>query len=110
MLDRVVSTMKQNKSLRRILAVALVLLMVLSSLSPFVSTAVAAEAEAQSDQLLLKRASTWKYLDDGTDQGTAWKEKDFNDSEWKSGAAPLGYPASEDHGTFGEYRNDYWVW
>ena len=41
-----------------------------------------------------------------------WKEKDFNDSEWKSGAAPLGYPASEKHGTFGniatiiEYGSD----
>ena len=75
--------------------------MVLSNLSPFVGTAAAEEAEAQSNQPLLDRASAWKYLDDGTDQGTAWKEKDFNDGEWKSGVAPLGYPASEDHGTFG---------
>ena len=75
--------------------------MVLSILSPFVGTAAAEEAEAQSNQPLLDRASAWKYLDDGTDQGTAWKEKDFNDGEWKSGVAPLGYPASEDHGTFG---------
>ena len=75
--------------------------MVLSNLSPFVGTAAAEEAEEQSDLSLLDRASTWKYLDDGTDQGTAWKEKDFNDSEWKSGVAPLGYPASEKHGTFG---------
>ena len=29
------------------------------------------------------------------------RNKDFNDSEWKSGAAPLGYPESEKHGTFG---------
>lgn len=33
----------------------------------------------------------WKYLDTGTDQGTAWKEAGFNDSAWASGAAPLGY-------------------
>ena len=72
--------------------------MVLSNLSPFVGKAAAEEAEEQSDLSLLDRASTWKYLDNGTDQGTAWKEKDFNDSEWKSGAAPLGYPASEKHG------------
>ena len=106
------SVLRENKSLRCFFAVALVLLMVLSNLSPFVGTAAAEEAEAQSDQLLLDRASKWKYLDDGTDQGTAWKEKDFNDSEWKSGVAPLGYPASEKHGTFGniatiiEYGSD----
>jgi len=36
-------------------------------------------------------ASTWRYLDDGSNQGTAWREPDFNDSSWASGAAPLGY-------------------
>ena len=95
-----VSLMKE-KSISSFFVVALALLMVLSNLSPFVGKAAAEEAEEQSDLSLLDRASTWKYLDNGTDQGTAWKEKDFNDSEWKSGAAPLGYPASEKHGTFG---------
>ena len=85
--------------MRCFFAVALVLLLVLSNLSPFVGTAAVGEAEAQSNQLLLDRASAWKYLDDGTDQGTAWKEKDFNDGEWKSGVARLVYPASEDYGT-----------
>ncbi|MGC8828764.1 MAG: Ig-like domain-containing protein [Verrucomicrobiia bacterium] len=33
----------------------------------------------------------WKYLDDGTDQGTAWRAVDFDDSSWKSGPSPLGY-------------------
>ena len=71
------TVLKENKSLRCFFAVALVLLMVLSNLSPFVGTAAAEEAEAQSDQLLLDRASTWKYLDDGTDQGTALEGKGF---------------------------------
>ncbi len=35
--------------------------------------------------------ATWKYLDNGSDQGTAWKESAFDDSAWVSGAAPLGY-------------------
>jgi len=35
--------------------------------------------------------STWKYLDNGTDQGTAWRARTFNDAAWASGAAPLGY-------------------
>ena len=35
--------------------------------------------------------STWKYLANGTDQGTAWRTNGFNDSGWSSGAAQLGY-------------------
>ena len=35
--------------------------------------------------------SVWKYLDNGIDQGTAWKESNFNDSAWASGPAQLGY-------------------
>lgn len=35
--------------------------------------------------------STWKYLDDGSNQGTAWKEIDFDDSTWAEGAGELGY-------------------
>ncbi len=38
-------------------------------------------------QTLISKGSAWKYLDDGTDQKTAWKEAGFNDSEWKKGLA-----------------------
>lgn len=40
---------------------------------------------------LLSFGSTWKYLDNGTDQGTAWRSASFVDSGWKSGAGQLGY-------------------
>ena len=33
----------------------------------------------------------WKYLDNGTDQGTAWTSAGYNDSSWASGNAELGY-------------------
>jgi hypothetical protein len=33
----------------------------------------------------------WKYLDNGSNQGTAWKEPGFNDSAWASGPSSLGY-------------------
>ena len=39
----------------------------------------------------IQAGETWKYLDDGSDQGTAWKETGFDDSSWASGAAQLGY-------------------
>lgn len=40
---------------------------------------------------LIANASEWKYKDDGTDQGTAWRAEAFDDSNWKSGVAELGY-------------------
>ena len=33
----------------------------------------------------------WKYLDDGSDQGTDWVAPGFNDAAWASGNAQLGY-------------------
>ncbi|MCY3859028.1 MAG: metallophosphoesterase [Gammaproteobacteria bacterium] len=40
---------------------------------------------------LIRDGSTWRYLDDGSDQGTAWRERDFDDSGWSTGAAQLGF-------------------
>lgn len=33
----------------------------------------------------------WSYQDDNIDEGTAWREVGFDDSAWKTGAAPLGF-------------------
>jgi hypothetical protein len=40
---------------------------------------------------LVPVGSTWRYLDNGSDQGTAWSQPAFNDVAWKAGAAKLGY-------------------
>ncbi len=42
-------------------------------------------------QELIPLGATWRYLDDGSDQGTAWREPDFDDSGWQSGPAQLGF-------------------
>ena len=42
-------------------------------------------------ETLIAKDSTWRYLDDGSDQGTAWREPDFDDSGWSSGPAELGF-------------------
>lgn len=42
-------------------------------------------------QVLLGAGALWKYLDDGSDQGTAWRDVGFNDLGWESGPAQLGY-------------------
>lgn len=35
--------------------------------------------------------SSWKYRDNGSDQGTAWRAPGFDDATWLSGNAQLGY-------------------
>src|ERR1700740_1873621 len=40
---------------------------------------------------LVPFGSAWKYLDDGSNQGTAWRGTSFNDAAWASGNAQLGY-------------------
>jgi len=40
---------------------------------------------------LVHAGSTWKYLDNGTNQGTAWREPAYDDSSWSQGPAQLGY-------------------
>ena len=54
------------------------------------SLAIFAEAQAASD-ILVASNSVWKYLDNGSDQGTAWRTRSFNDTAWRSGPAELGY-------------------
>lgn len=40
---------------------------------------------------LVSTGAVWKYLDDQTDPGTAWRERIFDDSGWSNGVAPLGF-------------------
>ncbi len=44
-----------------------------------------------ASQSLVPFGAAWKYLDNGTDQGTAWRAPVFNDATWASGPAQLGY-------------------
>ncbi len=40
---------------------------------------------------LVPFGSIWRYLDDGSEQGTNWTAPQFDDSSWASGPARLGY-------------------
>ncbi len=51
---------------------------------------------AKADTIYVPAGSTWKYLDDGSDQGTAWTAPGFDDSGWASGPGILGYGDSQD--------------
>jgi hypothetical protein len=40
---------------------------------------------------IIAQNSTWKYLDNGTNQGTSWYSTSYNDDAWLSGPGKLGY-------------------
>lgn len=44
-----------------------------------------------SSQTYIPTGSAWKYLDNGSNQGTAWYSTSFDDASWASGNAELGY-------------------
>jgi hypothetical protein len=40
---------------------------------------------------LVAATAAWRYLDDGSDQGSAWRDPTFDDGGWAEGPAQLGY-------------------
>src|SRR6185295_19377080 len=47
--------------------------------------------QAAAQTTLISYGSNWKYLDNGSNQGTAWKAVSFSDATWRTGNAELGY-------------------
>lgn len=54
-------------------------------------TAMMLSGERDQASTLIAAHSEWKYLDDGSNQGSAWKESNFNDTAWPVGQAKMGY-------------------
>ncbi|WNS41720.1 S-layer homology domain-containing protein [Paenibacillus sp. MMS20-IR301] len=82
-----------NKSL----SVMLILIMVLgigtngmTALAENVNDGGALQSQAEQPITLLEGNSNWRYVDNGSDQGTVWQAV-YDDSNWKIGQAPLGY-------------------
>jgi uncharacterized repeat protein (TIGR01451 family) len=48
-------------------------------------------SSASSTETLVPLNQVWKYLGDGSNQGTAWRTAAFDDSSWLSGPGELGY-------------------
>lgn len=46
---------------------------------------------ALKNEQLVKDDTTWRFLDDGSDQGMAWREPSFDDASWKEGQGQFGY-------------------
>ncbi|MFQ5799496.1 MAG: metallophosphoesterase [Bacteroidota bacterium] len=76
--------MKSEKS------TGIMLSLLLASMFTVVFNVIPAKA-TPSGTILVAAGATWKYLDDGSDQGTAWREPAFVDAAWSAGPAELGY-------------------
>jgi hypothetical protein len=55
------------------------------------STFYAAPVDISVSRNFFPVHSVWKYLDNGSDQGTNWYGMNFDDSTWTNGAAEFGY-------------------
>ncbi|MGC8742978.1 MAG: Ig-like domain-containing protein [Verrucomicrobiia bacterium] len=60
---------------------------------------------------IVSKKSVWKYLDNGTDQGTNWISLNFDDSGWSNGAAILGYGEGNETTviSYGSDSNDKYI-
>src|SRR4029453_10783367 len=47
--------------------------------------------QASAQTTLIAYGASWKYLDNGSNQGTAWRAVSFSDASWRTGNAELGY-------------------
>lgn len=63
------------------------------------------------DQTLVPFGSNWKYLDDGSNQGNAWRYDTFDDNSWAAGPAELGYGEGDESTvvSFGPNSSDKYI-
>jgi hypothetical protein len=52
---------------------------------------LSARSAGATTVVLVPAGGLWRFLDDGSNQGTAWRGRLFNDSTWLEGFAQLGY-------------------
>ena len=55
-----------------------------------------------------KPGDTWRYQDSGDNEGTAWRQTNFNDAAWSSGAGSFGY-GQGDEATIVSYGPDDFI-
>ena len=53
------------------------------------------EGDVPEPQDFVSTGDVWRYLDDGSDQGIAWRATAFDDSPWAERPSPLGFGESD---------------
>lgn len=64
---------------------------VLTSGDELMSNEVTVSPPPGAPEVIVSAGARWKYLDNGSDQGIAWRGTTFDDSAWASGVSQLGY-------------------
>lgn len=82
------STFAKFRPAQRSHGIVLLVIMIMTVVVTHRSLLLGVEAQSA---VLSPAGATWRYLDNGTNQGTAWRTASFNDSTWGSGQAQLGY-------------------
>jgi chitodextrinase len=72
---------------------------------PSTSVQATTLANVTTPVTLVAAGSSWRYLDNGVDQATAWRNPTFNDTTWKIGNAQFGY-GEGDEATVVSYGGD----
>ena len=62
-------------------------------------------------EALVSAGANWAYLYTGADLGIAWRNTNFNDSNWATGPAELGYGYGDEETTvsFGENSENKYI-
>src|SRR4051794_17512669 len=68
--------------------------------------ALGAAQPAGAADTLISTGAVWKYLDDGSNQGTNWTAIAFNDSGWSNGVAQLGFADGDEATIIRSNRTD----
>lgn len=88
-----------------------ILVLVLGAGVAFIGAPVLAQQSPSHG--LIDNGTTWRYIDDGSNQGTIWRRLSFDDSQWKEGLSEFGFgdggettllsPGSDDNRTITYY-------
>jgi uncharacterized repeat protein (TIGR02543 family) len=62
-------------------------------------------------KIIVPKKSSWKYLDNGSNQGTNWYSVSFNDNAWSGGQGELGYGDGDEQTTlsYGSNSNTKYI-
>ncbi len=56
----------------------------------------------------IHRSDTWRYVDDGSVSGTAWRQTGFDDASWATGSAQFGFGDGDEATELESGHNVYW--
>lgn len=74
-------------------------------------TAMPTDPLGPPKSIFVQAGDSWRYLDDGSEQGSAWRQPTFDDSAWATGAAEFGYGDNDEVTlvNFGPDQNDKFI-